>query len=127
MLVSGRSETSSKILLAEVFRNGLHFRASVAIAEVYLSLMKRGMPGNISHLEFCDQEMRHGTHDVLNFNAVGTTKQDTYIIHLTDEYSDLTHITTLSHNTSHRTITLHFTLSNIMFNPLNTELNPICQ
>ena len=105
MLVSGRSETSSRILLAAVFRNGLHFRAIAAIAEVYLSLRKRGMPDNISRLEFCDQEMRHGTDDVLKFNAVGTTKQDTYIIHLTDEYSDLTHIATLSRLLELKTVT----------------------
>jgi len=59
------------------------------------------MPDNISRLEFYDQEMRHGTDDVLKFNAVSTTKQDKCIIHLTDEYSHLTHIATLSQYTSH--------------------------
>ena len=39
--------------------------------------------------------------DALNFNAAGTTEQDTYITHLTDENSDLTDIATLSHYTSH--------------------------
>jgi hypothetical protein len=72
---------SSKILLAAVFRNGLrHFRAITAIAEAYLSLKRRGMPDNISRLQFYDQEIRHGTDDALKFNAVGTTKQDTYIL-----------------------------------------------
>ena len=58
------------------------------------------MPHSISRLEFCDQELHHGTDDVRKFNAVGRTKQDTYIIPLTDEYSDLTDIATLSHYTS---------------------------
>jgi hypothetical protein len=84
-----------------LLRNGLrHFHATAAIAEVYHSLRKRGMPHSISRLEFYDQELHHGTDDVLKFNAVGRTKQDTYIIPLTDEYSDLTDIAILSHYTS---------------------------
>jgi hypothetical protein len=66
VLVSGRSETSSKLLSAAVLRNGLRpYRAIAAIAEVYLSLRKRGMPDNVSCKELCDQEMRLRTDDVL--------------------------------------------------------------
>jgi hypothetical protein len=59
------------------------------------------MPGNVSCMQLCDQEMRLSTDDVLNFNAGGMTKQDAYIIHFTDKNSDLIRKATLSHYTSH--------------------------